>query len=158
MQKIYPALRDHGVCSVAMLADLEPSDTYSLGITAFQLKSLQKLVLEVDKKVDEKPFATTRVIIDGRGCLIGKGMNFSVTVFKKRLDGMLLKAGARAKHVSNIFTFLSMIISNSSSSFTYETHLSTFFDGRPNWSAWRTSSRSPTRTTQSTTRTTQGPL
>jgi len=89
-----------------MLADLEQSHTYSLGITDFQLKSLQKLALEVAKKVDEKPFATTRVIIDGRGCLVGKGMNFSVQVFKKRLDDMLLKAGARAKHVRNlIFVF-----------------------------------------------------
>jgi hypothetical protein len=33
-------------------------------------------------------------------------MNFSVQVFKKRLDDMLLKAGARAKHVRNlIFVF-----------------------------------------------------
>ena len=99
-------LREFGVCSVALLADLEPSHKENLGITDFQLMSMQKLAVKVDNKVGEKTLATARVIIDGRGCLVGKGMNFSVKVFKERLDAMLLKAGARAKQVRDyLFIF-----------------------------------------------------
>jgi len=46
-----------------------------------------------------KPFAITRVIIDGRGCLVGKGRNFNAKKFKKRLDSLLLEAGAVAEQV-----------------------------------------------------------
>jgi len=129
LEKFHPALRDLGVCSVSMLAGLEPSHQDQLGITAFQLTYMQKLANAVNTnpsgqnaldstdaqlrsmqnlslKSKKKPFATTRVIIDGRGCLVGKGNNFSAPIFKERLDAMLLKVGAHADQVRNTFYHL----------------------------------------------------
>lgn len=50
----------------------------------------------------KKPFVSTRVIIDGRNCLVGKGgPHFSARDFKERIDSLLLDARADAKHVRN---------------------------------------------------------
>jgi len=129
-----------------MLADLEEDDREALGITSIQLKTMRNLGIKSDKK----SLATTRVIIDGRGCLVGKGRNFDAKVFKKRLDAMLLEAGADAKQVRNCFCFLMLLVI-----FIYLRNFASFFDGRPNLSAWRTLSRRMTRTIQSTTSSTQ---
>ena len=92
-----------------MLADLEESDQEALGVTGMQLRSMRNLALKSDKK----PFATTRVIIDGRGCLVGKGRQFSAQTFKKRLDNLLHEAGADAEQVRNaycIFDDIALVI------------------------------------------------
>ena len=91
-----------------MLTELGPSEQKALGINEFQLRIMHNLAppiaeKSVKKADDNKPFTTTRVIIDGRGSLVGSGPTFSAKVFMRRLKDMLREAGADAEQVSYAF-------------------------------------------------------
>lgn len=60
---------------------------------------------ETSLSCSSKPFLFTHVIIDGRGCLIGKGDkgSFSSSAFMRGLLGLLQSAGADADRVRAIF-------------------------------------------------------